>query len=443
MKIAIFGTGYVGLITGACLANVGHEVKCIDIDQSRIKKLNQGIIPIYEPGLEDIVKKNIGRKFLTFSSSFEEGIKHGKICFIAVGTPSQEDGSVNVKYVYDLARKIGESMDEYKLIVNKSTVPVGTAQRVEEIILECLKAKKKEIDFDVCSNPEFLKEGSAIDDFIKPERIIIGTESNEVVELMNECYASFNRLKNKIIVMDPLSAEMTKYVANSMLATKISFMNEMSQVAERLGADIEKVRLGIGSDSRIGYQYIYPGCGYGGSCFPKDVRGLSMSAKQEGYEMKLLNAVEQVNQNQKNVLFDKLASQVGKDMKGKKIALWGLSFKPGTDDMREAPSLVVINSILSAGGQIIAHDPEAIDECKKYYVNNKNIQFSEDIYLPLEDSDALVICTEWKQYRQADIKELKNKMNSLIIIDGRNIFEPSYMKSEGIKYISIGRSNSI
>ena len=439
MNITIFGTGYVGLITGACFANVGHDVKCIDIDHSRIKELNKGNIPIYEPGLEDIVTKNFEKESLEFSSSIEEGIEHGKICFIAVGTPPKEDGSVNMEYVYELAEKIGKSMNEYKLIVNKSTVPVGSAEKTKEIIYKELTKRKIDLDFDVCSNPEFLKEGNAIQDFVKPERIIIGCENEKAKSLMNQCYASFNRQKDKIIYMDIKSAELTKYAANAMLATKISFMNEMSRLSEKVGADIEQIRIGIGSDSRIGYQFIYPGCGYGGSCFPKDVRGVIKTAENVGYDMKILKAVDNVNNKQKEVLFEKLMSHFNNNIKGKKISLWGLSFKPGTDDLREAPSLKLIDSILNSGGEVFAHDPEAAEECKNLYSSEKNFNIEIDHYSCLKNSEVLIICTEWKIYRQVDLKKLKDLMINPIIIDGRNIFTKEIMSKEKISYISIGR----
>ena len=439
MKITIFGTGYVGLITGACFANVGHDVMCIDIDKPRIASLNKGKIPIYEPGLEDIIKKNVDRSSLVFSSSIEAGVEHGEICFIAVGTPSNEDGTVNMEYVFELAKKIGMSINEYKIIVNKSTVPVGSAEKTKEIISKELKKRKKQIEFDVCSNPEFLKEGNAIQDFIKPERIIIGCENDKTQILMSQCYASFNRQKDKIIYMDIKSAELTKYAANAMLATKISFMNEMSRLSERLGADIEKVRLGIGSDSRIGYQFIYPGCGYGGSCFPKDVRGAIKTAEGVGYDMEILRAVDSVNNKQKEVLFEKLMKNFNDNIQGKKISLWGLSFKPGTDDLREAPSLKLIDSILKAGGEVYAHDPEAAEECKKLYSNNVNFNIEDDHYACLQNSEVLIICTEWKIYRQVNLKKLKALMDQHTIIDGRNIFDKELMFKENISYISIGR----
>ena len=440
MKITIFGTGYVGLITGACFANVGHDVKCIDIDQSRIELLNQGKVPIYEPGLESLIVKNLDNNCLSFSSSLEEGIKHGKICFIAVGTPSKKDGSVDMSYVHDLAKEIGKSINEYKLIVNKSTVPVGSAEEIKEIIHRELKKREIDLGFDVCSNPEFLKEGNAIQDFVRPERIVIGCENEDSRSLMSECYASFNRQKDKIIYMDVKSAEVKKYAANDMLDTKISFMDEMSKLSEKLGADIEKVRLGIGSDSRIGYQFIYPGCGYGGSCFPKDVRGAIKTAESVGYDMEILKAVDNVNNKQKEVLFEKLLLNFGNNLKRKKIAIWGLSFKPGTDDLREAPSLELIDSILDAGGEIFAHDPEAAQECKKLYSSEKNFNIKSDHYDCLKNSEVLIICTEWKIYRQVDLKKLKDLMSNPIIIDGRNIFDKELMSKEKISYLSIGRN---
>jgi UDPglucose 6-dehydrogenase len=439
MKITIFGTGYVGLITGACFANVGHEVLCVDIDKKRIDDLKKGIMPIFEPGLESILKKNI-KKSLKFTNSVNKGITHGKVCFITLGTPSKEDGSINMDYFYGLVKEIGRSIKEYKLVVNKSTVPVGTAKKSREIISHELKKRQVKVDFDICSNPEFLKEGNAIEDFVKPERIIVGCENEKSKSIINECYASFNRQKDKMIYMDLKSAELTKYAANAMLATKISFMNEMSRLSEKLGADIEQVRLGIGSDSRIGYQFIYPGCGYGGSCFPKDIRGAIKTAENVGYDMKILKAVDEVNNKQKEVLFEKLISHFDNNLKGKKISIWGLSFKPGTDDLREAPSLVLINSILKAGGEVFAHDPESAAECKKIYSSEKKLNINLDHYDCLENSEALIICTEWKIYRQVDLQRLKDLMINPVIIDGRNIFSKELMSEEKIPYISIGRN---
>jgi UDPglucose 6-dehydrogenase len=439
MKITIFGTGYVGLVTGTCLAEVGNDVLCVDIDQSKIDKLNQGIIPIYEPGLEDMVKENHESGRLRFTTDAKTAVDHGLFQFIAVGTPPDEDGSADLQYVLAVARTIAEHMSEYRIVVDKSTVPVGTADKVKDLMRKVLKEKGAELEFDVVSNPEFLKEGAAIADFMKPDRIVIGTDNPRTTELLKALYTPFNRSHERIIAMDVRSAELTKYAANAMLATKISFMNELANLAELLGADIESVRNGIGSDSRIGYHFIYPGCGYGGSCFPKDVKALEYTAKDLGYTAELISAVESVNNKQKHVLFNKINKHYKGNIKGKTFALWGLSFKPKTDDMREAPSRVLLEALIDAGATVQAFDPEAMKEAGRIYGDKAGLIFCKNQNEALNNADALCIVTEWKNFWSPDFSDLKQKLKDAVVFDGRNLYEPKQLKAAGMAYYSIGR----
>jgi UDPglucose 6-dehydrogenase len=439
MKLTIIGTGYVGLVTGACLARVGNHVMCVDIDKSKIDDLSNGIIPIYEPGLKEIVVDNLKSNRLRFGTDLKAGVEFGDLLFIAVGTPESNDGSANLSYVLDVAKQIGTYLEDYKVIVNKSTAPIGSISKIRETIAETVSSRSKELDFDVISNPEFLKEGNAVEDFMKPDRIVVGSSSQKATKLIKQLYAPFNRNHDVIIVMDESSSELTKYAANVMLATKISLMNELANIAETTGADIDKVRLGIGADPRIGYKFIYPGCGYGGSCFPKDVRALSHTAKEFGLKADLIGAVEKVNESQKASLFKKLSVEFNNDFKDKTVSLWGLSFKPRTDDMREAPSIILINSVLEHGGQINAHDPIAIPTATKLYKNISGIKFFEDQYETLQGADALVICTEWESFRSPDFDVILKSLNKPIVVDGRNLYSLETMKEFGFNYSSIGR----
>lgn len=442
MKITVFGSGYVGLVTGACLADVGNKVMCVDVDQRKIDKLKQGEIPIFEPGLEEMVKHNQAAGRLHFTTDAKEGVNFGLIQFIAVGTPPDEDGSADLKYVLAVASTIAEHMESYKVVVDKSTVPVGTADKVKNVIQNVLTQRGADLEFDVVSNPEFLKEGSALDDFLKPDRIIVGTENQRATEYLKELYAPFNRSRERLISMDIRSAELTKYAANAMLATKISFMNELANLAERLGADIENVRHGIGSDTRIGYSFIYPGCGYGGSCFPKDVKALERTARDYGYHAELLSAVENVNDRQKHRLFEKISAHYGNQVQGKTFALWGLAFKPNTDDMREAPSRVVLESLFAAGAKVRAYDPEALHEAKRIYgEEHPQLVYCHDQQDSLEGVDALVIVTEWKQFRSPDFEQLSQQLGDRVIFDGRNMYDPRHVKQSGIQYYAIGRQS--
>jgi UDPglucose 6-dehydrogenase len=443
MNITIFGTGYVGLVTGACLSDVGHSVICVDIDNVKIEGLKKGIIPIYEPGLEDLVVHNQLQGRLSFTTDAHEGVQFGDLQIIAVGTPPNEDGSADLQHVLAVAKTIGQHMQTHKIIVNKSTVPVGTADKVRQTIETELGSRDVKLEFDVCSNPEFLKEGSAIEDFSKGARIIVGTDSETVRSTLRECYAPYSRNHDKMIYMDVRSAELTKYAANAMLATKISFMNEVAQMAERLGADIEQIRLGIGSDPRIGFQFIYPGCGYGGSCFPKDVQALVRTAREIGYEPDLLNAVESVNNRQKDVLFNKLSQAFNDDLSGKTIAVWGLSFKPNTDDLRAAPSRNLIESIWAAGGIVQAYDPASMNELLRIYGPRDDLKLVENREQAVYGADALVICTEWKQFRTVDFNWLKSCLNYPVLVDGRNMFDPATLKEAGLMYYAIGRADSL
>lgn len=442
MKITIFGTGYVGLVTGACLADVGHDVLCVDVDEAKVDALKQGAIPIYEPGLENMVRRNVDERRLHFTTDPVEAVAFGVLQFIAVGTPPDEDGSADLKYVLAVARTIATHMDGYRVVVDKSTVPVGTADQVRAEISKVLADRDAEFPFDVCSNPEFLKEGAAIEDFSKPARIVIGTDSERVEKLMRECYAPYNRNHDKMIVMDVRSAELTKYAANAMLATKISFMNEMANLAERLGADIEAVRIGIGSDPRIGYHFIYPGAGYGGSCFPKDVQALTRTAASVGYPARLLAAVEAVNEAQKQTLFSKLQAALG-SLEGKAVAVWGLAFKPETDDMREAPSRVLIDALLAAGARVQAYDPKAMEEAARLYQGADGLTLVAHRDDALRDADALVICTEWKQFRAIDTALLAQQLGSGVVVDGRNLYDPAAMRAAGLRYYAVGRGESV
>ena len=443
MKLSIFGTGYVGLVTGACFADVGHDVLCLDVDAERIATLKQGKVPIFEPGLKEMVVRNAEAGRLQFTTDAPAGVRFADLIFIAVGTPPHHDGSADLSHVLAVAKTIGEHIDGYKIVVGKSTVPVGTADRVEAAIAEAMAKRGADHAFDVCSNPEFLKEGSAIEDFTKPARIIIGTGSETVRKKLQECYAPYNRNHDKLIGMDVRSAELTKYAANAMLATKISFMNEMANIAERLGADIEEVRQGIGSDPRIGYQFIYPGCGYGGSCFPKDVRALAHTSGQAGFRAELLEAVERVNNAQKSVLFQKLSQAFDGDLRGRTIALWGLAFKPNTDDMRDAPSRVLMESLWDAGAKVRAFDPEAMREARRHYGDRPDLSLSASPQDAADGADALVICTEWKQFRVADFAWLKTNLLNPVIVDGRNLYDPDDVRRHGLLYYAVGRGDSV
>ncbi len=443
MKVTVFGIGYVGLVQGAVLAEVGHDVVCVDVDEEKVKRLREGIIPIYEPGLTPIVTENYEQGRLRFTTDAKEGIEHGELQFIAVGTPPDEDGSADLKYVLAVARAIAEHMNDHKIVVDKSTVPVGTADKVRGAIQKKLDERGSDLDFDVVSNPEFLKEGAAVSDCMRPDRIVIGTDSKHVESRMRELYAPFNRNHDRMIVMDIRSAELTKYAANCMLATKISFMNELANLAEKLGADIENVRRGIGSDERIGYHFIYPGCGYGGSCFPKDVQALIRTADSIDHNMKLLRSVEEVNNSQKTVLPRRVKQHFGTSLKGKTIALWGLSFKANTDDMREASSRVLMEQLWEEGVTIQAYDPEAMDECQRIYKNRPDLKLAGTKEAALQGADALVICTEWKQFRAPDFAAIKEGLNAPVVFDGRNLYEPERMKELGFTYYAIGRGESV
>jgi UDPglucose 6-dehydrogenase len=436
MKIAVVGTGYVGLVTGTCLAEVGMEVTCIDIDQKKIDNLKQGILPIYEPGLEEMVSRNTEKGRLQFSTNLAESIQGADVAFIAVGTPPGEDGSADLKYVLGVAREIGRNMNNYMVVVTKSTVPVGTANKVRAALEGELTVRGKAFDFDVASNPEFLKEGAAIEDFLKPDRIVIGVESEKAEGIMSKVYKPFLLNGHPIIFMDIPSAEMTKYAANSMLATKISFMNDIANLCEIMGADVNMVRKGIGSDARIGNKFIYPGIGYGGSCFPKDVKALIKTAADNGYKMQILESVESVNENQKSVLFNKIHKHFNSDLAGKTFALWGLSFKPKTDDMREAPSLVIIEKLLAAGCKVKAYDPVAMKEAK--HIIGDKIEFANDQNEALVDADALLIVTEWPEFRSPNFKVVSKLMRDKVIFDGRNIYDTKEMRDSGFTYYGIG-----
>lgn len=436
MKIAIVGTGYVGLVTGTCFSEVGLDVTCVDIDQKKIDNLKKGVLPIYEPGLEEMVSRNVQKHRLHFSTSLEESIKGAEVVFIAVGTPPDEDGSADLKYVLGVASSIGKYITHPLVVVTKSTVPVTTAEKVRKAVQDELNKRGEKTEFYVASNPEFLKEGAAIEDFMKPDRIVVGTDRIEAEEIMRKLYKPFLMNGHPIIFMDIPSAEMTKYAANAMLATKISFINDVANLCEIMGADVNMVRKGIGSDSRIGTKFIYPGVGYGGSCFPKDVKALIKTAKEKGYAMRILNAVEDVNEAQKEVLFTKVKDHFKGNLKGKKFALWGLSFKPKTDDMREAPSLVIVEKLLKEGASVVAYDPVAMHEAQRILKNK--ITYSEEMYGSLDGADALLIITEWPEFRVPDFDEINKRLKSKVLFDGRNIFDPAEMKKAGYAYYCIG-----
>jgi len=439
MKISVIGTGYVGLVSGVCFAQMGNSVTCVDIDEKKIQELKQGIIPIYEPGLEEMTLNNYKKQTLYFTTDATKAIQDSSVVFIAVGTPMGEDGSADLKYVLAVAKTIGQSIKEYTVVVDKSTVPVGTADKVIQTIQNELDKRDLDIKFDVVSNPEFLKEGAAIDDFMKPDRVVIGAESEKAMNIMRELYKPFMKNHDRFIAMDIKSAEMTKYAANAMLATKISFMNEMSQICERVGADINQVRNGIGSDSRIGYSFIYPGCGYGGSCFPKDVQALAKTAKDFGYTPKILDAVEDVNKNQKFVISNKVIARFGENLDGKTFGVWGLSFKPETDDMREASSITIINELTSRGAKVVAYDPKARHEAETYYLKgNDKVSYVDSKYETLKGADALVLVTEWQEFRSPDFIEMKKLLKNPIFFDGRNQFDKNKMNEYGFEYFQIG-----
>ena len=439
MKLSMVGTGYVGLVTGTCFAEMGNSVICVDIDENKIEKLKQGIIPIYEPGLETMVKENFKRGTLEFTTEIKEALQNSDVIFIAVGTPQGEDGSADLQYVLKVAQDIGKYMTHKMIVVDKSTVPVGTADKVKETIQKELDKRGVNIPFEVVSNPEFLKEGSAIEDFMKPDRVVIGAENEETLEVMKELYAPFTHNHERFIAMDVRSAEMTKYAANAILATKISFMNEIANICERVGADVNKVRIGIGSDKRIGYSFIYPGCGYGGSCFPKDVQALNKIALDAGYRPRIIQAVEEVNRDQKRVLAQKVIKRFGEDLNGKTFAVWGLSFKPETDDMREASSITIINELTKRGAKIKAYDPKAMDEAKEFYLkDNPNVEYTQSKYDALNGADAMLLVTEWKEFRSPDFDEMKQRLKNPIIFDGRNQYNIEKMKKKGFEYYQIG-----
>lgn len=439
MKISVIGTGYVGLVSGTCFAQMGNSVTCVDIDQGKIDRLIQGIIPIYEPGLEDMVLENYAKGTLKFTVDIHNAIATTGIAFIAVGTPMGEDGSADLQYVLAVAKSIGQHMQSYMVIVDKSTVPVGTAEKVRAAIQAELDIRGSDLTFDVVSNPEFLKEGAAIKDFMHPDRVVIGADSDKAMKIMHDLYEPFMKNHDRFIGMDIKSAEMTKYAANAMLATKISFMNEMANICERVGADINKVRNGIGSDSRIGYSFIYPGCGYGGSCFPKDVQALAKTAKDFGYTPRILDAVEAVNYDQKHVISQKVFSRFGQNLEGKTFAVWGLAFKPETDDMREASAITIINDLTAKGAKIVAYDPKARHEAEKHYLKgNASVSYVDGKYEALDNADAIILVTEWQEFRSPDFEEMQKRLKSAIFFDGRNQFNKERMAEIGFEYFQIG-----
>ena len=443
MNLTVIGTGYVGLVTGTCFSSMGNDVTCIDINTKKIEKLKKGIIPIYEPGLEQMVKKNFNNNSLHFSTKITDGLKKSEVVFIAVGTPMGKDGSADLQYVLDVAKQLGKEMEKPLIIVDKSTVPIGTGDKVKAVIQEELDKRGVKIEFHIVSNPEFLKEGAAIEDFMKPDRIVIGADSDIAFEKMKDLYAPFMHNHDRIITMDIRSAEMTKYVANAMLATKISFMNEVANICELVGADVNQVRIGIGSDSRIGYSFIYPGSGYGGSCFPKDVKALKKIAEDKGYNAKLISSVDDVNDRQKLVIANKVIKHFGEDLTGKIFALWGLAFKPGTDDMREAPAIYLIKELVKRGAKINAYDPKAMDEAKTFYLKDvKNIFYFNSKYEALQNTDAMILLTEWKEFRSPDFKELKAQMKNPVIFDGRNQYSSLNLEDKGFDYYQIGVKNN-
>ena len=439
MKITVVGTGYVGLVSGACLADMGNHVLCLDVDAAKVKALNAGHVPVYEPGLEPVVKRNRDAGRLAFSTDVPASVAHGVLQLIAVGTPPGEDGSADLQHVLDAARAIGRHMDDYRVVVNKSTVPVGTADKVKEEVKKELKKRDKQIPFSVVSNPEFLKEGAAVEDFMRPDRIIVGSEDERATALLRELYAPFQRNHDRLMLMGVRSAELAKYAANAMLATRISFMNELANLAEALGADIEEVRRGIGADPRIGTHFLYPGAGYGGSCFPKDVKALQRIAEEAGRKLRVVAAVEQANEAQKHLLGDKIKAKFGADLKGKRFAVWGLAFKPNTDDMREAPSLTLIADLLLAGAEVRAYDPVAGDQARKILFGKKNIEIKTTSKEALEGCDALAIVTEWAEFRSPDFSALKKTLKTPAIFDGRNLYDPAMVRALGFEYFPVGR----
>ncbi|ANQ84241.1 UDP-glucose 6-dehydrogenase [Azoarcus olearius] len=439
MKVTVVGTGYVGLVSGACLADVGNDVLCLDVDPDKIRILEEGGIPIHEPGLLDVVRRNVAAGRLSFTTDVERAARHGVIQFIAVGTPPDEDGSADLQYVLAAARNIGRHMDGYRVIVDKSTVPVGTGDKVRAAVAEELAVRGSTLAYSVVSNPEFLKEGAAVEDFMRPDRIIVGADDERAVELMRQLYGPFQRNHEKLLVMDVRSAELTKYAANAMLATRISFMNELANLAETLGADIELVRQGIGSDPRIGWHFLYAGCGYGGSCFPKDVKALVRTGAEHGHDLLLLNAVEAVNDAQKLRLVDKVVSRFGENLAGRRFAVWGLAFKPNTDDMREAPSRVVLGELLGRGASVCVYDPVAMDEARRIFGVDARLSYAERPMDALEAADALVIVTEWKEFRSPDFERIRALLKQPVIFDGRNMYDPAVLRSEGIEYFGMGR----
>lgn len=443
MRVTIFGSGYVGLVTGACLAEAGNHVICVDIDAEKVKRLNRGEVPIHEPGLDALIQRCRNAARLEFTTDVARGVAHGRLQFIAVGTPPDEDGSADLQYVLDVAQSIAENIDDYRVVVNKSTVPVGTAEKVRERMERVLSERGVAIDFDVVSNPEFLKEGAAIEDFMKPDRVVIGSESSRATELLRALYEPYNRNHQRLLVMDVRSAELTKYAANAMLATRISFMNELANLAELVGADIEHVRVGIGSDPRIGFGFIYPGAGFGGSCFPKDIKALAATAKSHGLPAEVLTAVEQVNERQKGVLFEKIRQYFDGDLSGKTIAVWGLAFKPNTDDMREASSLVLLDSLWSEGCAVNAYDPEASHEARRIFGERQDLKIVARAEEALANADALAIVTEWREFRSPDFELIKASLKSPVIFDGRNLYDPAFVKKFGIDYFAIGRGDSM
>jgi UDPglucose 6-dehydrogenase len=439
MKLTVVGAGYVGLVTAACFAEMGNDVVCVDLDETKIARLMRGELPIHEPGLLEIVARNVDAQRLHFGCDLKEGVRFGTIQFIAVGTPPDEDGAADMQHVLAAARSIGRHMTDYKLVVDKSTVPVGTADAVHEAIAAGQAERGVRVPFSVVSNPEFLKEGAAVEDFMRPDRIVVGADDERAVHLMQALYAPFQRARDKLVIMDVRSAELTKYAANAMLATRISFMNEIALLAEKLGADIEQVRRGIGTDPRIGHQFLYAGCGYGGSCFPKDVKALLHSAAGVGEPMHLLNAVERTNERQKQVLVDRIVERYGDDLRGRRFALWGLAFKPETDDLREAPSRVVVAELLRRGAHITAHDPVAMDEARRVFAGVDGLTFAATPNEALADADALIVVTEWKAYRSPDFERLRAALRAPVVFDGRNLFDPAAMRSLGFEYVAIGR----
>lgn len=439
MKITVIGTGYVGLVSGACLADVGNDVLCLDVDLTKIKILEEGRIPIHEPGLQEVVRRNVEAGRLSFTTDVIRAAQYGTIQFIAVGTPPDEDGSADLQYVLTAARNIGKYMNGYRVIVDKSTVPVGTADKVRDAVQAQLNERESKLDFNVVSNPEFLKEGAAIEDFMRPDRIVVGADNENAIGLMRQLYGPFQRNHEKLVVMDVRSAELTKYAANAMLATRISFMNELANLAELLGADIELVRAGIGSDPRIGNHFLYSGCGYGGSCFPKDVKALIKIAGQHGNKLRVLTAVEDANEAQKHVLVEKIVERFGSDLSGRRFALWGLAFKPNTDDMRDAPSRIVVAELLRRGASVIAYDPVAMSEAERIFGDEPRLSFAGRPKSALDGSDALIIVTEWKEFRSPDFGAIKARLKQPVVFDGRNLYDPTLVRSMEIEYFSIGR----